>query len=272
MKVELIQVDREKCVKCGICADVCPIGIIHMKQEWPEQADPESCIACGHCTAACPHEALDNLRAPLSGQTVMAKFPAMPQEQAYQFLRSRRSIRNYEKRPVPREKLLQLLDIARFAPTASNFQSISYVVIEDPQILQRIRALINAWMEEQLQLGSYWAQRYAGVLKRFEGTETDTVLRNAPCIIVAAAPKGLENGRDNTKFSLAYVELYAPAIGLGTCWAGLLQMCAFSGYKPLLELLNLPGDREFTGAIIAGYPKYRYHRLVDRNPLQVEFR
>ncbi|MHC1745724.1 MAG: ATP-binding protein [Negativicutes bacterium] len=85
MKVELIQVDREKCVKCGICADVCPIGIIHMKQEWPEQADPESCIACGHCTAACPHEAIDNLRAPLSGQTVIAKFPVVPQEQAYQF-------------------------------------------------------------------------------------------------------------------------------------------------------------------------------------------
>jgi len=272
MKVELIQVDREKCVQCGICADVCPIGIIHMKQEWPEQSDPESCIACGHCVAACPHGALDNLRSPLSGQTLLPEFPIVDQEKIYQFLRSRRSIRNYEKRPVPREKLLQLMDIARFAPTASNFQSLSYVVIEDPQTLQRISVLTNAWMEEQLQLGAYWAKRYAGVLKRFQGTGTDTVLRNAPCLIIATAPKDLENGRDNTKSSLTYVELYASALGLGTCWAGLIQMCAFSGYKPLLEFLNLPENREFTGAIIAGYPQYRYSRFVDRNPLQIEFR
>ncbi|MBP1763963.1 MAG: nitroreductase [Firmicutes bacterium] len=270
--MELIQVNQEKCIKCGICGKVCPIGIIQLKTEWPEAVDPESCIACGHCVVSCPHEALDNVRSPLAQQTPLTDTMGIENEKAYQFLRSRRSIRNYEKKPVPREKLMQLMDIARFAPTASNFQSISYVIVEDPQILQGITNLVNDWMKEQSQAGSYWAKRYEGVLKRFQGSGTDTVLRNAPCLIIATAPKGLENGRDNAKSSLTYVELYAPTLGLGTCWAGLLQMCAFSGYKPLLELLSLPEDREFSGAIIAGYPQYRYNKLVDRNPLQIEFK
>lgn len=270
--MELIRVNREKCVKCGICADVCPIGIIHMKHEWPEEADPECCIACGHCTAACPHEALENVRAPLAEQMPVSENPVIDQEKAYQFLRSRRSVRNYEEKAVPRAKLLQLMEIARFAPTASNFQSISYLIIEDPQMLKSVSEMVNSWMNEQLRIDSYWAKRYAGVIKRFQGSEKDVVLRNAPCLVIAAAPKGFENGRQNAAFSLAYVEMYAPSLGLGTCWAGLLQMCAFSGCRPLLEMLNLPENREFAGAMIVGYPKYRYNRLVDRNPLQIEFR
>jgi len=46
-------------------------------------------------------------------------------------------------------------------------------------------------------------------------------------------------------------------------------MCAFSGYKPLLDLLNIPEGKEITGTVMVGYPQYKYQRLVDRNPLDV---
>jgi hypothetical protein len=49
-------------------------------------------------------------------------------------------------------------------------------------------------------------------------------------------------------------------------------MCAFAGYPPLYELLGIPADKVITGAIMAGYPVYRYHRLVNRNPLAVDWR
>jgi len=39
----------------------------------------------------------------------------------------------------------------------------------------------------------------------------------------------------------------------------------------MLKLLNIPKGKKITGAVMVGYPKYSYPRLVDRNPLQATF-
>jgi nitroreductase len=73
---------------------------------------------------------------------------------ALQFLRSRRSIRNYQQRVVPREKILRLLDSARFAPTACNSQGVSYQVVDNPETLCRITAITIDWAEGKLKKDS----------------------------------------------------------------------------------------------------------------------
>jgi nitroreductase len=65
--------------------------------------------------------------------------------------------------------------------------------------------------------------------------------------------------------------LFAPNIGLGSCWAGLLELAAFAGHQKLLDLFKIPEGKVFTGAMMVGYPKYIYKRLVDRNPLDVRW-
>ena len=270
--MELLQVDQAKCVKCGICGAVCPRCVIELRQGWPEAVAPAHCMRCGQCVAACPSAALDHVWAPLAGQAPQQAFPAMNKETAYQFLRSRRSIRKYEQKPVPRESLLALMDIARFAPSASNSQGISYVVVEDSAILQQISAATIDWMEACLQRGDAGAaKRFTSYVGSYRSTGKDVILRGAPGLVIAAADKGLANGRDNTHFALAYVELYAPTLGLGTCYAGLVELCARSGCPDLVRLLNLPEDQTITGAVMVGYPSYRYARLVDRNPLDIRF-
>lgn len=47
------------------------------------------------------------------------------------------------------------------------------------------------------------------------------------------------------------------------------EACAATAYQPLLNLLGLKADMAVTGALMVGYPKVKYKRLVDRNPLQV---
>ncbi len=49
----------------------------------------------------------------------------------------------------------------------------------------------------------------------------DAILRNAPALAVAYSPKEASNGI--VDLTLAYFDLVAPTMGLGTCWAGLLQ-------------------------------------------------
>ncbi|MPM89335.1 hypothetical protein SDC9_136444 [bioreactor metagenome] len=74
---------------------------------------------------------------------------------------------------------------------------------------------------------------------------------------------------DNARFSLEYVELYATAMELGTCWAGLVELAAGSQYKPLLEVMQIPDGFTVAGAMMLGYPKYTFKRLADRNPLKI---
>lgn len=269
----LLQIDLNKCTRCGICAESCPIGIIGKKEGFPElySGTEKACIACGHCVAVCPTAALDNEKNPLENQLEIKKFPVIDSESASKFLRSRRSIRNYKKDRIPRENLLKLLDIARFAPTGGNTQNISYVVIEGEERLKKITEMVIEWMEKEIENKAAWIRPYAAVPSIYRRTGTDIILRNAPHVILALAPADFALGRDNSLFSFAYTELYANTIGIGTCWAGFLEMCLRANYEPLIQLLNLPGNKQVTAALMAGYPKYQYSRMPDRNPLKVDW-
>lgn len=72
MAVEnLIQVERDKCTKCGLCVNVCR-GTLDMGEDGPEVIG-DFCIGCGHCVAVCPNSALDHRLAPLRKQIGIEK-------------------------------------------------------------------------------------------------------------------------------------------------------------------------------------------------------
>lgn len=49
-------VDVEKCLGCGICQEVCPVGAVEVNEY--AQIRMHSCIGCGRCVQECPQEAL----------------------------------------------------------------------------------------------------------------------------------------------------------------------------------------------------------------------
>jgi len=260
------------CTNCGICAEVCPRKIIVSGDNGPQLQQPELCVACGHCVAICPHSALDHGQAPIQSQVPLDGGPVLDSEAAERFLRSRRSVRCYKPDEVSREKLLQLANIARFAPTGGNSQGLSYIIVTKREEMKQLTEITIDWLEEQLAAGESWVKPYAGIVHTYRQTKHDVILRDAPHLIVATAPKAFTIGRDNTRYSLAYAELYAPSLGLGTCWAGFFEACAFSGYRRLYDQLNIADGLAITGAIMVGYPRYSFQRLVDRNPLSVTWR
>lgn len=268
----LIQVNQDKCTKCGLCVKVCR-GTLGLGEQGPEVVT-DLCIACGHCVAVCPNGALDHNLAPIEKQALLEKTSTPDAATVARFLRSRRSVRSFQKKHVPRETIRELLDIARFAPTACNSQGISYHVIDDPVTLKEIAAVIVDWAEEDLKHGalgkSPWSTNTSNTIRCYRENGKDTILRDAPCLIIATADiDRFALGRDNTHFALTYAQLYALALGLGTCWTGLFEYCAATEYEPLLSLLKLPKNKIVTGALLTGYPVYSFRRLVDRDPLQI---
>jgi NAD-dependent dihydropyrimidine dehydrogenase PreA subunit len=53
-------VDATKCVKCGICANVCPVGdILGGFGKMPEWQHTGECLTCFNCYHHCPHHAIE---------------------------------------------------------------------------------------------------------------------------------------------------------------------------------------------------------------------
>jgi hypothetical protein len=116
------------------------------------------------------------------------------------------------------------------------------------------------------------APYFEGIVRNARQSGGDVILRGAPHLVVALCDRDFPRGAENAHFAFAYAELFAPTVGVGTCWAGLFQGCAFSGYGPLIEALELPAGKKVAGGLMVGFPRYRYYRLVNRNPLDVTWR
>ncbi|MEE8389692.1 MAG: nitroreductase family protein [Anaerolineae bacterium] len=87
-------------------------------------------------------------------------------------------------------------------------------------------------------------------------------------IIIAHAPG--DKKRDCT-IVLTYLALAAPSFGLGACWAGWLDIAA-DNWQPLQQYLELPEGLVCCGAMMIGYPKYKYHRIPLRDEVRITWR
>jgi len=142
--------------------------------------------------------------------------------------KSRYSVRGYENKEVEKEKLLQILEAGRLAPSAVNYQPVHFIVITD--------------MEQK---------------KKIYETYPRGWLKEAPVIIVACGDHSVSwkrgDGKDHCDIDLAiavdHMTLAAADLGLGTCW-----ICAFDAEK-CRKLLELPDNLEPMVLLPVGYPK-----------------
>ena len=52
-----MQVNHKKCISCGICVDICPVGNIEFEGEYPEIK--KNCESCMRCFSFCPQKAIE---------------------------------------------------------------------------------------------------------------------------------------------------------------------------------------------------------------------
>jgi len=266
-------VDPTKCNQDGICVAECPGRIIRMDAEsgYPVPTDDfaEICLKCGHCVAVCPTGAMSlHWLGPDDCRTIRKEFEATP-DQVEQLLCGRRSIRTFKDEQVPRPILEKLLEVACLAPSAKNRQPWHWIVVRDRMevvrlagmVVESVRQAIKAAPDQAETLGlprivASWDEGY------------DRVCRGAPHVIVAHADKEWPFSVEDCTLAMSHLTLYASGIGLGTCWAGYFYK-AVNAYPPLFKALGIPSHHRACGAIMLGYPRFRYHRIPPRRPARI---
>lgn len=152
----------------------------------------------------------------------------------------RYSVRAYKPDPVEEEKLQQVLETARMAPTAANRQPFQIILIH------------TAGREAEL--------------SRIYGREWFT---QAPLVICACGipSQGWTRSGDGKSYTdvdvaivVDHMTLAAADVGLGTCWIGAFDPVAAR------EVLGLPDDVEPIAFMTLGYPADRL-RTKKRKPL-----
>jgi len=139
-------------------------------------------------------------------------------------IKERRSIRKYEPKAVPEEKLTQILEAGQWAPSAGNSQPWKFIVVRDEEVKNELARVAT--------YGKFLAQAPVAI---------------AIVIDPQASNHPVEDGAAATQNML----LAAYALGLGTCWIGSYS----SGYEEKAkEVLGITRDKRLLSLISLGYP------------------
>ncbi len=161
---------------------------------------------------------------------------------AIELIKSRRSVRKYKSVKVDRDLMLEIIEIARYAPSWANYQVARYTLVDDQKTIQ---ALADS-----------------GVNGFIYNVDT---LKNATGVAVLSFVKGKSGSLD--KYDLSSEEnsnmwevfdagiacqtfcLAAHAKEIGTCIMGVIDK------KSIAKIVNLPDDETVAALIVYGYPE-----------------
>jgi nitroreductase len=106
----------------------------------------------------------------------------------FSVIKKRRSCRQFDRKPVRKPDLEKIVDAARLAPSGYNIQPWHFIVVTDPDSIQRI-SKADEWI----------ADAGAVILVVMDPTESDFIIEDASSAIVSML-------------------LAATALGYGSCW------------------------------------------------------
>jgi nitroreductase len=138
-------------------------------------------------------------------------------------IRDRRSIRRYQRKDVPDEKLMRVLEAGRWAPSAHNCQCRKFIVIKEEKTRKELSQIAT--------YGSFLSEAPVAI---------------AVVIDPSSSNHPVEDGAAATQNML----LAAHALGLGSCWIGSYG----SGYEDgAKRILGIPNDKRLLSLISLGY-------------------
>lgn len=265
-----LQIDKEKCVHCGLCTTECISKCLAMNDEnipsWAEGGE-QRCIGCQHCFAVCPVGALSiDGKDPVNSDEITNNLNA---EDLLNLIKSRRSVRHYKNENVDKEKLAKLKEMLNYVPTGVNNHNLMFSFIEDKAVMAQFRTVLNNKLVSLLEKPFMEAvrkkfSRYIDAIKKGD----DVILRGAPHMVVVSSPVDAPCKDIDPTIALSYFELYANSLGISTLWCGLCLAC-LKFFPELCDVLEIPENYKISYVMLFGNGDVKYSRTIQPEPFKM---
>lgn len=175
-------------------------------------------------------------------------------------MKNRRCIRKYNKDSIPLEKIYQILEAERYAPSGANMQPWIYIVVTDSELKENIR-------KEAERIEKSFHENAPEQLKRWfkeqKITPEKSFLTDAPVLIVVAGLTKAPYWLQSTWISIAYILLSVENQNLGTLTYTPIETSFLN------KLLNIPDDCRPVAILPIGNPAEKpSSETRARKPLQ----
>jgi len=269
----ILGIDYEKCNNCQICVSACYGGTGCLRLDTEQNRvifnDPQNlCYSCGYCVSRCSVDAFlyENMGEMQTFGEVQDPSTLISYETLHKFMSSKRSMRGFKNKKIPRFVMEKVLSSIKYAPTGANIRTLRCTIISDDE---KIKKLSEAIMDIIItsNTSDYKEYRDQG-FKHYRDQGIDRVFFEAPHVMIIHS----NNPGDamNATIGLTYGMLSAQSLGLGSCWIGLAHRVLTSN-KEIQE--NFIGIQEkIWGIIILGYPddERKYYRVPPRPDLKTK--
>lgn len=155
-----------------------------------------------------------------------------------QEIKNRRSVRKYRTQKVEKEKITQLLESARLAPSGSNTQPWTFILVESEETKKKLAEADHrqSWMTT----APVFLVGVADIRCRIPGSTEIRLEEDSP------EPELKQIIRD-TAIAIEHILLEAEHLGLAACWTGWFEQ------DDVRQILNIPADKYVCGIIPVGY-------------------
>lgn len=278
----LILVNQDRCIHCKHCIKVCPAMIFEETSTQLSVNNEEACIGCGHCVAVCPSTAITHSEFPPECIHPINHTLIPHPQQLMELIKARRSNRAFSDKMIPHDTLIQIIEAAHRAPTASNLQQVSFTLITDPKklafisqftvnhyrtILKKLEHPFLKPLLKKIMPDNYnYIPTFRRLIREHEAGN-DLILRGAKAVILIHTPKSCRFGCEDSNLAYQNGSLMAESLGVAQFYTGFV--CSVTK-----QTSDLAQGLEITGTIHAGMalgiPTFHFPRYIDKKPLQLQ--
>lgn len=287
-----IEISPDLCIQCGACVQVCPAEVFtHADTSLPPLvARPQRCIACGHCVAVCPEDAIIHSRFPAS-----ALFPVNVQNQPdgtaiLKMMQTRRSVREFTRQQVSKEKMQLVLKAARSAPIASNRPTTRYTIVQSADILSQVVELTVFHFANQavrlrnpflrmvgkffkpglVKMGMAYLPVFDEMLEKLK-QGNDPILHHAPTLMLFHGPNNRKFANENAQLACQNAALMCHSIGLGAFYTGYVIMVTDEN-PAIARLLQIQERETIFAGLAIGFPSIVYQKGIHHPTPSVQWK
>jgi ferredoxin len=285
-------IDREKCSRCGRCAEACSTGKL-VKEDGDILVAKGSfmdCIACGHCMTVCPKGAIRVSGRRFSPEDVVDLPPRSEQatpDQLDALLLARRSVRKFTDQEINRADVDRILAMTSTAPMGIPPTEVGVVVFHGREKVREFTAQAMASFESTLK---FLNPVMLTLMRPFMGREDAEAMKEFILPLLRQLVVEWKAGNDyfayeaplallfhrsrfadvaDPHIATTYAMLAAQSLGLGSCMLGTtLVLDHNAAFK---ARYGIPKRNKIGLGLVIGHPDRRFDRGIRRQFADVRF-